>query len=751
MSLKPENVDFNEIWSRLRSTIDSVIVLSKVERKEWSERFSDVYKLCVAFPEPLCDRLYAETKAFLNEHVIVLNKAITAQDSATGEDNLLVDYHKQWLVYRDGVNYLNKLYWYLNQQHIKKQKFSDADLSYGCVEVSEQKLEIWELGLHIWRKNMIEPLRDNLIRLLLAAIENDRLGKSTNETVVQGVILSFVNVEEYKKKGSLDLYQEIFEKPFLEATGEYYRKEAEMLLQNSDCSEYMERVLSRLSAENVRSRKYLHPSSFPKVTSECETRMIAEHLQFLHSECKPMVLNNRRKDLQNMYKLLKPVEGGLPVLVKEVQDHITRIGLQAVCNLEGDGVPQAFVENILKVHKDNSNLIREVFSNDQLFIGALDKACATVINHRTVSKQPCKSPELLARYCDSLLKKSTKGMNESEIEERLSQSITVFKYIDDKDVFQKFYAKMLAKRLIHTQSVSMDLEESMINKLKQACGHEFTSKLHRMFTDIKVSEDLNNSFNAYCKDMKVELGGINFNIFVLQAGAWPLAQGAISSFAIPQPLEKCVTNFETFYNSKFNGRKLTFIHHLSMSEVKLCYCKRTYIVTMGTFHMAILLLFESVNSLTYKEIEENTKIADDQLIKHLNSLVESKLLLTSLAESAQVTPETNYSLNLNFVNKRSKFKITTVVQKEVQQQQEVEQTHASVDEDRKLYLQAAIVRIMKARKVIKHNSLMQQVIHQAKNRFTPSVTMIKKCIEALMEKQYLERTPNTTDEYSYVA
>lgn len=81
----------------------------------------------------------------------------------------------------------------------------------------------------------------------------------------------------------------------------------------------------------------------------------------------------------------------------------------------------------------------------------------------------------------------------------------------------------------------------------------------------------------------------------------------------------------------------------------------------------------------------------------------------------------------------------------------MEQTHASVEEDRKLYLQAAIVRIMKARKVVKHNSLIQEVIQQSKNRFTPSVTMIKKCVETLMDKQYLERTPNTSDEYSYIA
>jgi hypothetical protein len=49
----------------------------------------------------------------------------------------------------------------------------------------------------------------------------------------------------------------------------------------------------------------------------------------------------------------------------------------------------------------------------------------------------------LARYCDSLLRKSQKGISESEIDEKLNNSITVFKYLDDKDVFQKFYARNL--------------------------------------------------------------------------------------------------------------------------------------------------------------------------------------------------------------------------------------------------------------------------------------------------------------------
>ena len=102
-----------------------------------------------------------------------------------------------------------------------------------------------------------------------------------------------------------------------------------------------------------------------------------------------------------------------------------------------------------------------------------------------------------SRYCDSLLKKSSKGISETEIDDKLASSITIFKYLDDKDVFQKFYSKMLAKRLVQHMSASDDAEASMISKLKQACGFEYTSKLQRMFQDIGVSKDLNEKFKKH--------------------------------------------------------------------------------------------------------------------------------------------------------------------------------------------------------------------------------------------------------------
>lgn len=200
-----------------------------------------------------------------------------------------------------------------------------------------------------------------------------------------------------------------------------------------------------------------------------------------------------------------------------------------------------------------------------------------------------------------------------------------------------------------------------------------------------MSEDLNNNFSLYLHNESVEMG-INFTIYVLQAGAWPLTQSALSPFAIPQPLEKSVSLFEKFYASKFNGRKLTWLHHLCNAEVKFTFTKKAYHVLMSTYHMAILLLFESSDQLTYKEIQDNTKLTDEQLQRHLQSLTDLKILLvyqssnisqqTEIVDSElrivdselrPINDETVYLLNKNYSNKRLRFKITAVQQKEVQQ------------------------------------------------------------------------------------
>lgn len=106
MSLKPKRVDFVATWADLKETVKGVVTLGNIPRTVWNNRFSDVYSLCVAYPEPLAEKLYQETKKFLEEHV----KQLLSQVQASSEEQLLTVYYTLWLQYSQGIEYLHKLY-----------------------------------------------------------------------------------------------------------------------------------------------------------------------------------------------------------------------------------------------------------------------------------------------------------------------------------------------------------------------------------------------------------------------------------------------------------------------------------------------------------------------------------------------------------------------------------------------------------------------------------------------------------------
>lgn len=74
-----------------------------------------------------------------------------------------------------------------------------------------------------------------------------------------------------------------------------------------------------------------------------------------------------------------------------------------------------------------------------------------------------------------------------------------------------------------------------------------------------------------------------------------------------------------------------------------------------------------------------------------------------------------------------------------------------VEEDRKPQIEAAIVRIMKSRRILDHNNIVTEVTRQLAPRFLPNPTVIKKRIESLLEREFLERDPTDRKLYRYLA
>ncbi|XP_059390431.1 cullin-1-like [Carassius carassius] len=765
-----KQIGLDQIWDDLRAGIQQVYTRQSMAKARYMELYTHVYNYCTSVHQSNQARgagippskpskkpatpggaqfvgleLYKRLKEFLRSYLMNLLKA--------GEDlmdeNVLKFYTQQWEDYRFSSKVLNGICAYLNRHWVRRE----------CDEGRKGIHEIYSLALVTWRECLFRPLNKQVTNAVLKLIEKERNGETINTRLISGVVQSYVELgwnedDAFLKGPTLAVYKDYFETQFLADTDRFYTRESTEFLQQNPVTEYMKKAEARLLEEQRRVQVYLHESTQDELARKCEQVLIEKHLEIFHTEFQNLLDADKNEDLGRMYNLVSRITDGLGELKKLLESHIHNQGLAAIgkCGDSALNDPKMYVQTILDVHKKYNALVMSAFNNDAGFVAALDKACGRFINNNAVTKMAqssSKSPELLARYCDSLLKKSSKNPEEAELEDTLNQVMVVFKYIEDKDVFQKFYAKMLAKRLVHQNSASDDAEASMISKLKQACGFEYTSKLQRMFQDIGVSKDLNEQFKKHLSNS--EPLDLDFSIQVLSSGSWPFQQSC--TFALPSELERSYQRFTAFYGSRHSGRKLTWLYQLSKGELVTSCFKNRYTLQASTFQMAILLQFNTENIYTVQQLADSTRIKIDILVQVLQILLKSKLLVLE-NENANIDemdfkPDTLIKLFLGYKNK--KLRVNINVPMKTEQKQEQETTHKNIEEDRKLLIQAAIVRIMKMRKVLKHQQLLAEVLNQLSSRFKPRVPVIKKCIDILIEKEYLERVDGEKDTYSYLA
>ncbi|CAH1420143.1 unnamed protein product [Lactuca virosa] len=147
---------------------------------------------------------------------------------------------------------------------------------------------------------------------------------------------------------------------------------------------------------------------------------------------------------------------------------------------------QVFVRKVIELHDKYMAYVNDCFMNHTLFHKALKEAFEIFYNKGISGSS---SAELLATFCDNILKKGgSEKLSDEAIEDTLEKAFKLLAYISNKDLFAEFYWKKLARRLLFDKSANDEHERSILTKLKQQCGGQFTSKMEGM---LQVFNSLN--------------------------------------------------------------------------------------------------------------------------------------------------------------------------------------------------------------------------------------------------------------------
>lgn len=213
-------------------------------------------------------------------------------------------------------------------------------------------------------------------------------------------------------------------------------------------------------------------------------------------------------------------------------------------------------------------------------------------------------------------------------------------------------------------------------------------------------------------------------------------------FAVPAVIQEAISKFSTYYIDTLGreGRKLIWNHSLSRGEVRLTYLDKRYELQISLKQLAVLLLFNNSTELDLVSMKNQVGINEAELESILSAIVEMGLLLKK---------ETLYTINREFTSKRIKLKLAPTPQLQDSKETQVDEKGV-VDQDRVFLLQAIIVRVMKGLKTSTHAKLLHETIKQCQPQFLPSVPVIKKCIESLIEKGYMKRSDTDRQTYIYL-
>lgn len=629
-----------------------------------------------------------------------------------------------------------------------------------------RKPSIFTTAMGLFRDNILKaPLPgaesemtvfDIFNSVVLDQIGMERDGDVINKNLIKSCIymleaLYETDVETENEK----LYNTVFEPAFLEASKKFYEKESADLLREGDASAWLRQTRRRLVEEDARCQTTISRTSGPKIAKVVEREMISAHMtEFLALEgsgIKVMIDNDKHEDLTTLYQLVSRVDPTKTPLKVAMQARVVEMGTEinniiqntdfgavlAAANEDGEAPAEGakakparqspaakataaaikWVDEVLKLKDKFDIMWRDCLGKDMPLQTAITKSFSEFIN-----KFP-RCSEYVSLFIDDNLKRGIKGATEAEIDVVLDKATVLLRFIDDRDMFERYYKKHLARRLLHNKSESADVEKQMISRMKLEIGNSFTTKLDGMFKDMSMSEELTAGYRDYVSALgDMDRKPVDLGITVLTTNCWPMESmgggvenGSPQTCTWPSNINILQESFKAFYLKERNGRKLTWLGYLGTADIKCFFPKipgrdgalgrdRRYELNITTHGMVILMLFNDLPdgaTLSFDEIQQRTNISVPELVRNLIALSvapKSRVLAKDPANKEHPKSGDTFKINNAFTSKAMKIKAAAVMGSSVNKVEgdvERKETEGRNDQDRAFVIDSVVVRIMK--------------------------------------------------------
>lgn len=493
--------------------------------KNWNEIYTTVYKLCIQkVPGPFAKELYFRVQNTLKTYL--RQSALPSLKSTQGEEAMLKELSRRWKNHKLMVKWVTRTFSYIDRYYVPRN--------------DEPTLE--NAGYMCFKKEIFDTIARDVRDAALHIVRRERSGESIDRSLLKEVLEIFVEMG----MGKLDVYTAEWETPFLEDTGEFYRRTSATWAEEDSFPDFMIKADTSIMAELDRAGQYLNPQTQERLLRVCEKEVLINHqtkmLEKENSGLVALLRHNKTDDLQRLFRLYSRVPYGLVPVGQILKKHIQKEGMELVrehrarydaakapANTNNAGSssrantvmtdvaassPSAsssaispvagnsssdkpdFIQGLLALHDRYLRLVSTCFSKHIVFNKAMKEAFERFVNEQVGD---CSTAQLFANYCDSLLSTSGRGakMPEPQVEAQLTKLVKLFTFLSEKDIFQEFCKKQLSKRLLMDKSHSDELERFLIQKLKESCGSHFTSKLEGMITDMSVSKDIQKSFQKW--------------------------------------------------------------------------------------------------------------------------------------------------------------------------------------------------------------------------------------------------------------